>query len=98
MEYLEDDFSKIYQILRAQDQGFIESLETRQSEIYEMLSVEKLNSIVDELSQEIDPEIGYLIKKWGAPHSTFEWRLNVDQLKQDFRVNEFYNRKVYGFL
>lgn len=98
LEYLEDDLSKIYQILRAHDNGFIELLEERQQALYNNLSIEKFNAIVDELSSEIKSDIGFLIKKWGAPHSTFEWSLNVDQLKQDFEVNDFYNRKLYGFL
>lgn len=95
MEYLEDDLSKIYQILRQHDQGFIEALENRQAELYDLLSTAKFNAIVDELGETINDDIGYLIQRWGAPHSTFQWRLNIDQLKQDFEVNEFYNRKMY---
>ncbi|MFK7785682.1 MAG: CotH kinase family protein [Crocinitomicaceae bacterium] len=98
MEYLEDDVSKIYQILRNHDQGFIQTLEERQAEIYEVLSTTKFNAIVDDLSQNIHSEIGYLIKKWGAPNSTLEWLMNVDKLKQDFQVNDFYNRKLYELL
>ena len=65
---------------------------------YNFFWIDKFNQIVDELADQIEPEIGYLIKKWGAPNSTFQWSLNVDQLKQDFQVNDFYNRKLYGFL
>lgn len=98
LEYLEDDFSRIYQILRSHDNGFIDLMEERQVALYNNLTIEKFNQIVDELADQIEPEIGYLIKKWGAPNSTFQWSLNVDQLKQDFQVNDFYNRKLYGFL
>lgn len=98
MEYLNDDLSKMYQILRNADNGFIEAFESRQAEIYDQLSVEKFNLIVDELAQNIHGEIGYLIQKWGKPHSTLQWQLNVDQLKQDFAVNDFYNRKLYELL
>ena len=97
LEYLEDDFSKIYQILRNHDNGFIDLLEQKQRALYDNLTIQKFNHIVDDLADELEPEIGYLIKKWGAPHSSFEWSLNVDQLKQDFQVNDFYNRKLYGF-
>lgn len=96
MEYLEDDISKIYQILRAYDHGFIQALENRQTKLYNVFSTSKFNAIVDELGETINDDIGYLIQRWGAPHSTFQWRLNIDQLKQDFEVNEFYNRKMYG--
>lgn len=96
MEYLEDDLSKMYQILRDHDQGFLQALENRKMELYDILSTAKFNAIVDDLGETIHGDIGYLIKKWGAPHSTFQWQLNVDQLKQDFEVNEFYNRKMYG--
>ncbi|MDG1331806.1 MAG: CotH kinase family protein [Crocinitomicaceae bacterium] len=95
MEYLEDDVSKMYQILRNHDQGFIQTLEERQAEIYGVLSTTKFNTIVDELSENIHVDIGYLIQKWGAPTSTLQWLMNVDKLKQDFHVNEFYNRKLY---
>lgn len=95
MEYYEDDVSKIYQILRNHDQGFIQALEDRQAEIYGTLSTTKFNAIVDELSENIAGDIGYLIQKWGAPHSSLQWLMNVDQLKQDFHVNDFYNRKLY---
>jgi hypothetical protein len=88
----------MYQILRNADNGFIEAFESRQAEIYDQLSVEKFNLIVDELAQNIHREIGYLIQKWGKPHSTLQWQLNVDQLKQDFAVNDFYNRKLYELL
>ena len=96
MEYLEDDLSKMYQILRDHDQGFLQALENRKIELYDILSTAKFNAIVDDLGETIHGDIAYLIKKWGAPHSTFQWQLNVDQLKQDFEVNEFYNRKMYG--
>ena len=95
MEYYEDDVSKMYQILRNHDQGFIQTFEERQAEIYEILSTSKFNAIVDELSANINDEIGYLIQKWGAPTSTLQWLMNVDKLKQDFAVNDFYNRKLY---
>ncbi|MCR9174173.1 MAG: CotH kinase family protein [bacterium] len=98
LEYLEDDFSKIYQVLRRHDNGFIDLLEEKQNALYTNLSIEKFNSIVDNLAEELKPEIGYLIKKRGAPNSVFQWSLNVDQLKQDFQVNDFYNRKLYGQL
>jgi hypothetical protein len=98
MEYYEDDVSKIYQILRNHDQGFIQALEDRQEEIYGTLSTTKFNAIVDELSGNIHDDIGYLIQKWGAPHSTLQWLMNVDKLKQDFHVNDFYNRKLYELL
>lgn len=98
MEYLEDDLSKIYQIIRANDESFISALESRQEELYDLLSTDKFNTVVDDLAASIDSEMGYQIKRWGAPYSLFQWHLNLDQLKQDFRVNEFYNRKVYGFL
>lgn len=95
MEYYEDDVSKMYQILRNHDQGFIQTFEARQAEIYGVLSTTKFNAIVDELSQNIHGDIGYLIQKWGKPNSTLEWLMNVDKLKQDFHVNDFYNRKLY---
>lgn len=95
MEYLSDDISKMYQILRNHDQGFIDAFETRQAEIYSQLSTDKFNAIVDDLASKIDRDIPYLIQKWGAPHSTLQWQLNLDQLKQDFHVNDFYNRKLY---
>lgn len=98
MEYLDDDISKIYQILRSHDDGFIAALETRQAELYAMLSTSQFNEIVDEMAGRIAPEIGYLIQRWGPPHSKFEWQMHIDRLKQDFEVNEFYNRKLYGFL
>ncbi|NRA13836.1 MAG: CotH kinase family protein, partial [Crocinitomicaceae bacterium] len=96
MEYLEDDLSKMYQILKEHDHGFILALENRKEELYNILSTAKFNAIVNELGEIINDDIGYLIKKWGAPHSTLQWGLNVDQLTQDFEVNEFYNRKMYG--
>lgn len=95
MEYLTDDISKMYQLLRNNDPTFVEAFETRQAEIYQLLSTSKFNAIVDDLAHSIQDEIGYLIQKWGKPHSTLQWQLNVDQLKQDFAVNDFYNRKLY---
>ncbi|MCH2224119.1 MAG: CotH kinase family protein [Crocinitomicaceae bacterium] len=96
MEYLEDDISLMYQVLREYDHGFIEALENRQKELYELLSSTKFEAIIYDLSNQIDSEIGYLIQRWGPPHSTLEWRLNLSQLQQDFEVNEFYSRKIYG--
>ncbi|PCJ64340.1 MAG: hypothetical protein COA58_13380 [Bacteroidetes bacterium] len=95
MEYLDDDISKMYQILRANDENFIPTLEKRQKELYTLFSPTRFNEIVDQLAHNIDGEIKYLIKKYGAPHSTLQWKMNVDKMKRDFDRNDHYNRNKY---
>ena len=96
MEYLDDDISKMYQILRANDETFIPALENRQKTLYEQFSPAQFNRITDELSNNIDGEIEYLIAKYGPPNSSIEWRMNVEQLKRDFDRCDYYNRRKYG--
>jgi hypothetical protein len=96
MEYLDDDISKMYQILRDKDETFIPALENRQKILYTQFSPASFNMITDELSNNIDGEIEYLIAKYGPPNSTLEWQMNVEQLKRDFDRCDYYNRKKYG--
>lgn len=95
MEYMEDHISRIYQILLAQDEGFVERFEIRKNYWYERLSPQLFNTIVDELARDIVDEIPYLIARRGVPESNFHWELNLEQLKRAMERRDKNNRKKY---
>jgi len=95
MEYKEDDISIIFQAL-IQMPGFREQLQNRRKEIYKDLNPERFNQIVNELSQEIENEIPYLISKYQRPPNTFFWKMEIDELKHEFERRDHYIRKKYN--
>ncbi len=95
MEYLDDHISQIYQILLNQDPGFKAHVEERQKYWYEKLSPALFNVIVDELSENIENEIPYLISRRGVPESSMEWKINLNRLKREFERTDKSNRKKY---
>ena len=96
MEYDEDHISIIYQILLKQDLQFQSQLKERQKYWYEKLSPALFNEIVDELAREIESEIPYLISRRGVPKNSFQWKLNLEQIKTDLENKDRNNRKKYN--
>ena len=95
MEFLDDDISGIYQILLENDPGFEEKFHSRQAYWYAKFSPTLFNTIVDELAENIENDIPYLISRRQTPESTLQWKLNLDQLKRDFERTDHFNRKKY---
>lgn len=94
LEYLSADLAKIYQGL-IKNENFVDQLEERQAELFGQFSVNHFNSLVDEITVQIQAEIPYLISKWQAPQSTFQWKINVESLKRDFLQRDKRLRKFY---
>jgi len=95
MEYLKDDISKIYQILRSKDEYFIGDFENKQKYWYSKFSSDKFNIIIDKLAMDIETDILFLIQKRGVPSSSLQWSLNLEQIKHDFNRTDNFNRKKY---
>lgn len=95
MEYNKDHISQIYQILLALDPSFRSRMQERQKYWYTQFTPELFNSIVDELADNIALDMTYFISKRGVPESTFQWKLNLEQLKRDFQQTDKNNRKKY---
>ena len=96
MEYLKDDLSKMYQIFREKEEGFIESFETRQKMWYQKFSPNHFNSVVDGFVNVYRSEIKYKISKYNYPSSTLEWNLSVDDMRRSFEQNDKNNRSKYN--
>jgi hypothetical protein len=95
MEYNDDHISRILQILLEEDHDFESRLHERQEMWYRVYSPELFNSIVDDLAENIENDIKYLIARRNSPKSTLQWRLNLEQLKRDFERTDHFNRKKY---
>lgn len=95
MEYKDDHISEILQTLLEENPAFEARLHERQEMWYRAFSPELFNSVVDDLADQIDTDIEYLIAKRGFPQSTLQWRLNLEQLKRDFERTDHFNRKKY---
>ena len=95
MEFREDHISRIYQTLLEKDPEFESRLHERQKYWYTRLSPELFNSIVDEITESIEMEIPYLISKRGVPENSFQWKINLEQLKRKLERTDRYNRKKY---
>ncbi len=94
MEYLNDDLSKLYREMRKKS-GFDARLKQRQKELYQRLSPEIFNAIVDKNALTIEDEIPYFMAKYGEPESIFHWRLKLDLLKREFRLRDKNIRDKY---
>ncbi len=95
MEYLNDDLSKIYQILFFQDSSFKTQLEERQVELYKLFETDDFERIVQERVAAIENEIPYLMSLYKEPLNTMQWHLNIDQLIRDQKNRDRDNRKKY---
>ena len=95
MEYQDYDLAKLYQKLR-QVTGFDELLRVRRQEIYDQVSPELFNSIVDEFAAQIEQEIHYLIDKYETPESYFHWLASLEKLKIDFEARDSFIRNYYN--
>ncbi len=96
MEFRDDYISRTYQTLLAFDPEFEARLHERQKHWYSQLSPELFNCIVDELTEDIEMEILYFISKRGVPENSFQWKLNLEQLKRKLERTDHTNRKKYG--
>ncbi|MFT6324874.1 MAG: hypothetical protein ACJAWO_002442 [Halieaceae bacterium] len=95
MEYMEDHISQIYQILLNKDREFKNRLDRRKKYWYTQLSPQLFNTIVDELAENIENEIPYLIAKRGVPENSLQWKINLDQLKRELERRDKFNRHKY---
>jgi len=95
LEFITADIAKIYRAFQAKN-GFIEHLENRKEELYNRFSVDDFNNVVNQLANNIENDIPFLIAKHGVPESIFRWKYNIEQLKRDFEKRDYYLRKKYN--
>ncbi|MEQ9262363.1 MAG: CotH kinase family protein [Owenweeksia sp.] len=95
MEFRDDDVSRIYQLLR-QDDDFVQNLESRQREIYQRFFPQRFNVLLQAAASRIEKEVLYNISKYGEPANTLQWRLNLENMQRDFERRDYYVREKYN--
>lgn len=94
MEYRNDDLSKLYREMRKKA-GFDNRLKQRQIELYQKLSPDAFNRIIDANTRIIEEEIPYFLAKYNRPQSMLQWRRNLDLMRREFRMRDKSIRDKY---
>lgn len=94
LEYLDADLAKIYRALDKRPE-FSKMLKKRQAEIYKMFSPAIFEEITDRFAQRIENDIDYNIGKYNLPDSKLHWRLNIEEIRRDFEVQDNHARGKY---
>ena len=91
MEANDGGMAESYRTLK-QLPGFYDDLKNRQKEIFKTLNPEKFNAILEELAENIEDEIPYMIAKHQKPASMTEWRYHLEILKREYYMQDKYIR------
>lgn len=93
-EYEDHQMAKIYRLLR-EHPDFESLFDKRQKSLYSRLSFSTFSEIMDDLIDQINDEIPYLIAKYNVPQSEFHWKLNLSNVRRDFERRDVYIRDKY---
>lgn len=93
-EYEDHQMARIYRILR-EHPDFETIFEQRQKSLYSRLSFSTFSEIMDNLVEQYNDEIRYLIAKYNVPQSEFHWKLNLSNVRRDFERRDVYIRDKY---
>lgn len=93
-EFEDHQMAKIYRVLR-EHPDFETFFDKRQKSLYSRLSFSTFSQIMDELIDQLNDEIPYLIAKYNVPASEFHWKLNLSNVRRDFERRDVYIRDKY---
>ncbi len=93
-EFEDHQMARIYRILR-EHKDFETIFDQRQKSLYNRLSFSTFSNIMDDLIEQLDDEIPYLIAKYNVPQSEFHWKLNLSNVRRDFERRDVYIRDKY---
>lgn len=94
LEYVSHDLGKMYRAFR-KIEGFDARLKTRQKELYKVLTPQIFYELVDQQTEKIRMDIQYQIAEHGFPISVYKWNWEVDKMKRDFEMRDYYIRDKY---
>lgn len=93
-EFEDHQMAKIFRILR-EHKDFEIIFDQRQKSLYSRLSFSTFSQIMDELIEQMEDEMPYLIAKYSLPQSEFHWKLNLSNVRRDFERRDVYIRDKY---
>lgn len=93
-EFKDHQMAKIYRTLREHSE-FEDKFNARQKSLYERMNFSMFANIMDDLVDEINDEMPYLMARYGVPQSNFHWKINLSNVRRDFEKRDGYIRDKY---